>query len=444
MRNYCLAAALFGVFECLMPSICRADTRLYPPNGPEGNYHIVVLSDGFAQNEQQDFESVAATVITGAFADSFYAHRSAAFSVVSVFRAAPATGASNYGFRLATSNSRCAIEWDDDTTSNPTSVRIEKALEGVPHRRVLVISNYTGYHFGCSDGIWTYLTTDVQYHHDVLRHELGHLIGGLFDEYFPDPPTEVTYNGEPVLRLNCSTADRWAWSTKFPASTGPDGCLLATSGIFRPFDDCRMRHSRTAFCEVCADAMSSVLDDFINHQISAVPTHARVAPIAFVQQPPRVNGNRSVRLLVSLNAATKVATVLSADDEQGPVVASHKRLGDVVYEITDGGAPVETSVLVGDPFQTRSYGGGGTPHASRPAPVASVLVFVPRVDRQTILSRNIAITFYRLSPSAGVEDVTPEVLRGLKSSNDAVVIGAVAPDQLKRVVSAGRKGGRAL
>jgi len=431
-----------GLCLLLAPQLTAASTQVFPATGTGGAYRIAIVSDGL--NNETEFNNIVKSVVDGVFADPFYASKKAAFTIVSVFEA-QAPGTSRFGFKEGTGETNCEVDWTDDTSGD-----IEKALIGIGHKRVIVIGGLD-FVFGCSDDQWTYLPKRIRGHDDITRHELGHLIAGLYDEYFPEPPAVVPFSGL-LLDLNCSintTTPWWLTSGSFPGATSKPGCKSATSGIVRPYDDCRMRHYPREFCAVCAYLMGNVLDVYINPPLPpTAPTQMKIQSIAYVEQPPPPLNDQSVRLLVNVNTTTKVARVVTAANEAGPYVPSYRRTGNIVYEISENGETIETGVLPGDPFEIRSYKGRGTPHGSETKPSANVLVFIPRATLQTVLGRNFTVSLYQMSPSLRPrDDVTPAAFKTMRQSNAAQLqlLGTVQPGDLKKVVeeaAAGRGRGR--
>jgi hypothetical protein len=89
----------------------------------------------------------------------------------------------------------------------------------------------------------------------TIVHELGHTIGGLYDEYTGDDP----FTGNPFTKRNCST-DKLAFKS-ITRIDGKESCDRHSTGIYRPTDNCRMLTASSGpFCKICAGVIQSALE----------------------------------------------------------------------------------------------------------------------------------------------------------------------------------------
>jgi IgA Peptidase M64 len=393
----------------------QTPVQIYPTGGSTGGpILLVVLADRFTAAQEIDFNQAAANFINhGLFADPYYSTKGSSFTVKTIFQPWTPGTPSNYGFELGAGVTNCSIHWAPDTTA-----RLEDAAGALNPFRILVVGNYT-YNFGCTDDTWSYVAAGAV-GQQVLQHEFGHLLAGLYDEFHTAEHVSHPHPEAPITRANCSTnpaAPHWGTGSTFSNAAG---CDLYGSGIVHPTDSCRMGLHGQTFCQVCQGEMDAAIAES-TPSADARPSldNLRTTTAGFFsQQPttPPANDNRSVRVLLEVNRETGSVSVKRATDATGPVRSQHQRTGDYVYEITDGGKPLSVGVIAGNPFETRSYRGGTSQHAAAETSTANILVTIPRETRQSLIraGRNIEIAIYRLEAQAGNEPVTIDRLGDLK------------------------------
>jgi hypothetical protein len=119
-------------------------------------------------------------------------------------------------------------------------------------------------------------------------------------------------------------------------------------------------------------------------------------------------------------------------------VLRHRRVGDYIYGIVRGSTVLSASVLPGDPFQNRPYGGASAPHEASNQLQTDVIVLIPGMTRQRLLQDSLEIVFFRLDPlygrqtSGGKDDMTPDRVGTLLTSTPRLV--TLSADELKKAV----------
>ena len=146
--------------------------------------------------------------------------------------------------------------------------------------------------YGGSGGPFAVLSTNSS-SIDIGRHELGHTIAHLADEYsapYPGYPLcdAATDCPEPNATLHAVRPGKWGpWVTAsqpIPTPSGTtgigyfEGCRYMTTGVYRPADTCIMNALGFPFCSVCAEAMSLAFWSHV-HPIDTT-TPATTSPIA--------------------------------------------------------------------------------------------------------------------------------------------------------------------
>lgn len=168
-----------------------------------------MIGDGYAAADQaKHINDVNKLVINGVFTHDFYRDNIRAFNVYRLDLVSNASGVSRPSAPSDTALqtiysgqwNRCWIE-----ESNNTSDLLNAALNVIPKNDyVMIVDNESGFR-GCRRGNRLYVTSGVGW--DVVAHEYGHDIGGLFDEY--SDASRPQYNGVeygPIVNTrNCTT-----------------------------------------------------------------------------------------------------------------------------------------------------------------------------------------------------------------------------------------------
>jgi IgA peptidase M64/VCBS repeat protein len=287
-----------------------AQTKLID-NGPDTAKRVlVVMGDGYAAGaDQAKFDGDVDRLLTsGVFGHDFFKENQNAFNV---YRLNLVSAESGIGQRVYDEHGTPFDATDDtivSTTVRNTALRylysgswahcwregtattdglVAAALAGVPrHDFVVVLLNQDSYG-GCGGGGFQIVPRGITW--EVLDHEFGHGIGGLHDEYFVPGRS---YTGDPIEGPNCSTVlDRSSvfWRrfisplTAIPTVFGPgmdanrtvglfEGCGTATTGLYRPVDNCRMRSNTPDFCPVCYTYLKKPLFPYLQHDFAHAVT----------------------------------------------------------------------------------------------------------------------------------------------------------------------------
>lgn len=117
---------------------------------------------------------------------------------------------------------------------------------------------------------------------EILRHELGHAVSGLADEYEHPYPGYPAGDPEPNVASAAHLGPpKWAaWlSPGVPIPTDPwlatathapvgayEGARYLSKGMFRPTPQCAMRTLGTTYCPVCTEAITATL---VEHAVTA-------------------------------------------------------------------------------------------------------------------------------------------------------------------------------
>lgn len=408
--------------------------QIHSPTGPGGPppFLIAVLADHYTNTQEQEFDyDVENFFKHGLLVDDYYKSQAGNMRIVSYFEATTAGQESAFDFEIGTGVGNCAI-----TAGNNTMTKLQLAVGNTVPTHFIVIGNHP-YNFGCTKGRWTYVAVDAV-GTDVLQHELGHLIAGLYDEW------AMASNGaHPGLtndRLNCAPTPPPPphWNAGYVGFQNVPGCDLHPTGVIHPYTMCRMGATHHAkFCEVCKQAMdwrfvemkTPGLDNSNitgpqgtnpSQQASDEPMarpRFRMINAAFIEQtpPPKplpvppippVVPRSIVRVLVEFNPDTNAIISKHRTFATGIYLPSYRRLGEFLYEVRDNSGTLEVGVWPDHLFEARGYR-GGTQHATGPRQAAEVFVDIPNEDEKSFANpgRRLQVVVYRIPPTVKVQNI---------------------------------------
>lgn len=280
-------------------------TKVIDNGSDAGKKVLVVLGDGYASGDQTKYNGdVDTMVVNGVFGNDFFRTENNAFNVYRVNlvsnqsgvtkkvydeHGTPADGSDDTvvsttvkdtALKMIYSGSwaHCWMEYSADTDSRITSALSANVTH---YDYVLIIMNENG-GGGCGGGGRQHVTRSVSW--QVVAHEYGHGIGGLWDEY----SVAGTWSGGAFNARNCSTdtnrtTNFWnrfiAPATPVPTTFGPGmdsnrtvgifkGCATKVDGIYRPVDNCRMRGNTPSYCPVCQTLMRKQLYPNLGHNFA--------------------------------------------------------------------------------------------------------------------------------------------------------------------------------
>jgi len=148
----------------------------------------------------------------------------------------------------------------------------------VPSDVVYVLTNTDKYGGG---GIYNFLSVGISDHaqsESVFLHELGHGFAGLGDEYYESSVSYEEFyslqvepwepNITTLVDFNRKWADMLPAGIQIPTPVEEaynqtvglfEGGGYVAKGIFRPYNQCRMRSNKSDFCPVCVRAIERMI-----------------------------------------------------------------------------------------------------------------------------------------------------------------------------------------
>ena len=386
---------------------------------------IAVLADHYAAGEEEEFDADVENFFKyGLLADAYYEKKKNDLRIVSIFDPTPAGQESIYDFKITPGAGNCAVINAGDAVGKISNAL---AASNLHPTHTVVLGNYQ-YNFGCTDGSWSYVAVDAV-GTDVLEHEFGHVLAGLFDEW--STATNKTTNYPSVISM-FDTRNCWStrppatkpphWKTKFPTAKELPECDLFGKEIVHPYEFCRMgirnEHPHMpAFCEVCAsemDAMFSYVRNWrrmvaspelyqgLTPQASHAPSQPRfgIMNAAFIererQQEPPAAAIKILRLRVVIDPATGTVTSKGRTNASGIYVPSYLRNGRFAFEYVVDGRPVEVGVIPDHVFEARGFRGGAPAHRASDEKPAEVVIAIPNEDTTSIQGGVRQLRLYRI------------------------------------------------
>ncbi|MEZ4315039.1 MAG: M64 family metallopeptidase [Polyangiaceae bacterium] len=233
---------------------------------------LVILGDGYTEAEKDKFYSDAQKVSEGLLGSETYGAYAPVFNSWALFTPSAESGADDPSAGKFVSTAFDA-SYDTSGIDYLLAVNYSKALSEVnkrfPEKDVtLCIVNATAY--GGSGGPVAVVSLH-QSSLEIARHELGHTLAGLADEYTAPYPGYPDGDPEPNV-ASAAHLDplKWAsWLTPGVSIPTPisdaksdhdpigayEGARYKETGVFRPAPDCLMRALDVTFCPVCSEAM---------------------------------------------------------------------------------------------------------------------------------------------------------------------------------------------
>jgi hypothetical protein len=272
------AARAFAALLFMAPGVAYAfPVTVLQQTGPVNKrYNIAVLGDGYRADDQAKLTSDATTLVADIFDQPPYASYRGLFNIkvvqaVSVDRGAKGGAAGGDPNTVFSASFSCESGVSRLLCVDDKAVLAAAARDVPEFNLAVVISNDTKY--GGSGGDVPCVSTNRQAS-EIIRHELGHNLADLADEYetpFPGFPACSRANDcrEPNVTLRNTRADiKWLdWiptTTQVPTAEGAhiagvglfEGARYLATGVYRPVESaCKMRSLGQSFCPVCSEGL---------------------------------------------------------------------------------------------------------------------------------------------------------------------------------------------
>lgn len=162
--------------------------------------------------------------------------------------------------------------------------KMNQIADNAPHDVIVIVANSNKYGGGGIFNFYATVNNIGQYSDYVIVHELGHLIGGLADEYYTSEVSVRDYYPEGVepIEPNLTTLVDFdsKWKSMLDKSTPIptpatfenmdklgvyEGGGYVAKGVYRPVQSCTMKDIKyNHFCPVCMQTLEKVIQYYAN------------------------------------------------------------------------------------------------------------------------------------------------------------------------------------
>jgi hypothetical protein len=235
--------------------------------------HLAYLAEGYRAEEMETFIEDARTAMEALFAHEPYKRMRDCFNIIAVKSVSQESGASEPG-KGVWRNTALHAHWDTNYSERYLTTSHLKAmhdlLAGTPYEHILVLVNSNRYGGGGILNSYILSTTHNEWSQPVVVHEFGHSFAGLADEYAYEEEEIDMYplDVEPWEK-NITTKVNFhgKWENligKDPKAGLIEGAGYKLKGVYRGYEDCRMRTNETPeFCPACQKATQELIDFYI-------------------------------------------------------------------------------------------------------------------------------------------------------------------------------------
>lgn len=232
--------------------------------------HLAYLAEGYRAEEMGTFIADARAAMEALFEHEPFKSSRSRFNIVAVKSPSAESGASNPGkgiWKNTALHSHWYTNYSERYLTTSHLKDMHDLLAGTPYEHILVLVNSDGYGGGGILNSYILSTTRNAWAKPVVVHEFGHSFAGLADEYAYDAEPVDLYplDVEPWEKNITTRVDfRDKWENllgKDKAAGFYEGAGYKLKGVYRAYEDCRMRTNETPeFCPVCRQALQTLID----------------------------------------------------------------------------------------------------------------------------------------------------------------------------------------
>lgn len=232
--------------------------------------HLAYLAEGYRAEEMGTFIADARAAMEALFEHEPFKSSRNRFNIVAVKSPSAESGASNPGkgiWKNTALHSHWYTNYSERYLTTSRLKDMHDLLAGTPYEHILVLVNSDGYGGGGILNSYILSTTRNAWAKPVVVHEFGHSFAGLADEYAYDAEPVDLYplDVEPWEKNITTRVDfRDKWENllgKDKAAGFYEGAGYKLKGVYRAYEDCRMRTNETPeFCPACRQALQALID----------------------------------------------------------------------------------------------------------------------------------------------------------------------------------------
>ena len=230
--------------------------------------HVAYVAEGYTAEEMDTFLNDCMTAMDALFEHEPFKQTKGRFNMIAVMPPSAESGTSEPGkgiWKDTPLGSHFDTFYSDRYLTTLHLKKLHDVLAGTAYEHIIVLVNTDRYGGG---GI--YNSYNLTYAHGdnfrpVVVHEFGHSFGGLGDEYpyGDDDPMYFadTEPWEPNLTTKANFTGKWEKLIKEGKAGLVEGGGYLSKGVWRGFDNCRMRtNEEPEFCLVCQQALRRLID----------------------------------------------------------------------------------------------------------------------------------------------------------------------------------------
>lgn len=230
--------------------------------------HVAYVAEGYTAEEMDTFLNDCRIAMEALFEHEPFRQTKDRFNMIAVMPPSAESGTSEPGkgiWKNTPLGSHFDTFYSDRYLTTLHLKKLHDVLAGTAYEHIIVLVNTDRYGGG---GI--YNSYNLTYAHGdnfrpVVVHEFGHSFGGLGDEYpyGDDDPMYFadTEPWEPNLTTKANFTGKWEKLIEEGKAGLVEGGGYLSKGVWRGFDNCRMRtNEEPEFCLVCQQALRRLID----------------------------------------------------------------------------------------------------------------------------------------------------------------------------------------
>lgn len=231
--------------------------------------HIAFLAEGYQESEMETFIADAKVATDALFAHEPFKTFKDRFNVVAVMSPSVDSGTSipSKGVWKNTAlHSHFDTFYSERYLTTLHLKDLHDWLAGTPYEHIIVLVNTSEYGGGGILNSYNLSMTHHRMYRPVVVHEFGHSFAGLADEYAYDNEQIAMYPHdiepwEQNITTKVNFKGKWANLIGTDKAAGfYEGAGYSTKGVFRAYENCRMRtNEHPVFCPACQQALVNLI-----------------------------------------------------------------------------------------------------------------------------------------------------------------------------------------
>ena len=228
---------------------------------PAANIDIAFLAEGYTSEEMKEFNEYVSIAVDAMFEHEPFRTFRNKFNIVAVESASAESGVSvpkDGLWKNTAFSSHSSTFYSDRYLTTLHLKDVHNALAGIPYEHIIILANSDEYGGGGIYNSYNMTSTKHKWYRPVVVHEFGHSFAGLGDEYEYGDENHETY-----------PLDIEPWEKNITTKVDPEkaarvgkveGGGYSTTGVFRAYEDCRMRTNQNPeFCPICCEAITDII-----------------------------------------------------------------------------------------------------------------------------------------------------------------------------------------